>query len=374
MRQRPKTSHLFLAGALACLPVTIAVAQAPQQFEEIIEVSEVQLDVLVTDRDGNVILGLQPADFVVGDGGEEAEVSSATFYSNRKFLESEALASRLGVAIDSVPVDRYFVLFFHDPRSLLPGVVAAQLDAVRWARRWVHQELVASDYVAVLTYDYKLKVHQDFTADKEATLRALDAAAKGKDSGTDRPQGSDGLPGRSLRESLPRGDALREATKRIYSALETVAEAARPIVGRKNLMMFSVGFGEPAGFSGAGVSGSAYLPDERYYEPMIEALNDGNVAVYPISLLKSSRYENLALDRLGSSLSLLAEDTGGQSYFSFLNFRDPLRDIVKDNSGYYLLSFPARHPRGESGYRRVSVSTRNEDFVIRAREGYRYGG
>jgi hypothetical protein len=77
---------------------------------------------------------------------------------------------------------------------------------------------------------------------------------------------------------------------------------------------------------------------------------------------------------LGNALSLLSADTGGTYYFNFANFNDPLREVVDDNSGYYLLSYSSERPTGETGYSKVKVTTRNPSFVVRARQGYRYGG
>jgi len=383
MRSTSKSRPILAALLLASWPL-VAAAQPPQEFTGKVDVTEVLLDVVVTDRDGNVILGLQPGDFVVADGGSPVTVRSATFYSNRAFLESAALSDRLGVSPDEIPVDRYFILFFHDPRGLFPSLISDQLDALRWTRRWVHQELLPNDYVAVLSYDHKLKVHQDFTTDNDAILRALDDVAKGADPGANWPSRIEAGAGPSLRQNLPRGDELRKSSRTIYSALETLAEATGYIVGRKNLLMFGVGFGEPGDFSettgylnrsGSGVSNwGTYRVDQRYYPRMMETLNDSNVAVYTISLLKNMRNENDAQGILGNSLSLLAENTGGRYYGNFLNFRDPLRDVVQDNNGYYLLSYPAQNAGEGSGYRQVTVTTANPDFVIRARQGYLPGG
>lgn len=383
MRPSSKAKSLLAAAFLAAVPV-VAAAQAEQEFTGTVDVSEVLLDVVVTDRDGNVILGLQPEDFVVSDGDTTPKVRSATFYSNRAFLDSAGLATRLGVSPDEVPVDRFFILFFDDPRGLFPGLVSEQLDALRWARRWVHQELQPNDFVAVVSFDFKLKLHQDFTTDNEAILRALDSVGKGKDPGTNWPSRVEAGTGPSLAQNLPRGNDLKKSTTRIYSALQTLGEASGYIVGRKNLLMFSVGFGEPSDFSestgiltaqsrGASNWGT-YRVDSRYYGNMMQSLNDSNVAVYTISLLKNIRNENEAQGILGNSLSLLADDTGGEYHANFLNFRDPLREVVRDNNGYYLLSYPVEHSIGEAGYREVTVTTRNPDFVVRARGGYLYGG
>jgi VWFA-related protein len=274
---------------------------------------------------------------------------------------------------DQVPVDQFFILFFHDMRSFFPEIVPSQLDALRWARRWVHSELLPNDWVAVVSYDYELKIHQDFTTDNEDILQALDGVGRGKDPGTNWPARLEATGGPSLRQNLPRGNELRKSTKKIYSALGVLADASGYIVGRKNVLFFSAGFGDPGEFTEQ-ASLATWRPDVRYYPPMMESLNDANVAVYPISLLKNLRSENQAQSALANSLSLLATDTGGRYFMNFVNYRDPLREVVQDNNGYYLLSYPADRIDGEAGYRKVRVTTRNPDFVIRARQGYRLGG
>lgn len=359
---------------------TPAVAQEAE-FTGEIRVTEVLLDVVVTDADGNVILGLGPDDFVVEDGDRQVELTDVTFYSNRRFLESANLAERLGVSPDEVPVDRYFILFFDDPRQVYPDLTGQLLDSLRWARRWVHQELLPNDYVAVLSYDVKLEVHQDFTTDNEAILRALDGVARGKDPGGNWPSRSELAEGPSLRRNLPQGDELSKASRKIYGALETVADAAGYIIGRKNLLLFSVGFGDTGEF---GVDTAAfsnlestrfgtYQADERYYPHMMQELNDNNVAVYAVSYLENLADEAFDQGLLNNGLSLVANDTGGEYYANFVNFRFPLREVVEDNNGYYLLAYEAPTPAAAE-YREVEVRTKNESFVVRARKGYLAGG
>lgn len=364
-------STLFTLTLVTLLALPLAAQEEPQaEFRGELEVTEVLLDVLVTDGSGNAILGLQPEDFIVEDEGEKINLTSATFYSNRRFLDSASAAERLGVAPEEVPVDRYFILFFHDQRFSEPTLTTDQLDAIRWVRQWVDYELLPSDWVAVLSYDVKLKVHQDFTTNKEALQNALTSVAKGKDPGANWPsrQELDSVRGPSLRKNLPQGKQLnKESRRQIYSGLRLTGEAAGYITGRKNLMLFSIGFGR---LNDVGT----YYPDQRYFPPMVEALNDNNVAVYSISWVKNLAQETPEMNDLGNALSLLSADTGGTYYFNFANFNDPLREVVNDNSGYYLLSYSSERPAGETGYSRVEVKTSNPSFVVRARQGYRYGG
>ncbi len=358
---------IAVLSVLALVLVSALAAQEPQAgFEEEIEVSEVQLDVLVTNSRGEVVIGLEPADFVVTEDGAPVELETAVFYSNRTFEAPTETARRLGVS-DVVPADRYFILFFHDERRSEPALAARRLDAARWVKDWIRKDLAGRDHVAVVRYDAKLAVVQDFTADREAMLAAVDQAMKWKDTGGNWPSRQPPLEaGPSLLRRLPEGLALRDRTTRIYDALGLVAEASAELTGRKNIVLLSVGFGPLNGFP-------ATRPDPRYYATMTRTLNDSNVAVYPVDLLPNLADPGAVGDALKGSLTNLATDTGGTYYGQFATFAEPLRQIAEDTSGYYLLSYRAPHPRGEAGYQAVEVRTHNREFRVRFRQGYLYG-
>lgn len=370
---RPMFSILLLA-TLGALPLWAQENKPEAEFRGEIEVTEVALDVLVTDREGNAILGLEPADFRITDGDAEVQITSATFYSNRSFVESGLASERLGIDSSDIPVDRYFILFFHDQRGVDPTLVTDIMDAVRWTKEWVSDELLLNDWVAVLSYDVKLKVHTDFTRDKDQIMEALKGVTKGRDPGSNWPSRQPGADsgGPSLTRNLPQGKELDKQTKRrIYSGLKVAGDAAGYIVGRKNLMFFSVGFGQLSDFG-------TYRTDKRYYPPMMESLNDNNVAVYAISLKMSPANENAVEALLNNALSELASDTDGHYYFNFNNFRVPLAQVVRDNNGYYLVTYKASiRPESEEAqkkateeFREVEVKLDNPEFVVRARKGY----
>jgi hypothetical protein len=50
-----------------------------------------------------------------------------------------------------------------------------------------------------------------------------------------------------------------------------------------------------------------------------------------------------------------------------------MKEVAKDTTGYYLLSYRSEYPRGTSGYREVTVKTRDQALDVRARKGYLYG-
>jgi VWFA-related protein len=345
-----------------------AQAQEPQEpFKGEVTVNEVLLDVLVTDARGNVIVGLGKEDFVVTEKGRPVELTGVTFYSNRRLLESTPALAKEGVSTEQVPEDRYFILLFDDQKDVAaeaPRLLSQQMEAARRAREWVQSELLRNDWVAVVSYDTRLKVQQDFTNDRKALAEAISDAVKGKDREGNYPSRIDPTKGPSLQAGLPTGDALREETPTVYEALQVLAEAAGDIRGRKNLLLFTSGLpGRPDAF------GQQFLPDPRYFEPTVRALNGNNVAVYALDLTPADTEHSLS-----DILNRVANDTGGRYYFNFTNFATPLGQLAKENNGYYLLSYSSEQPAGESGFQAVEVKTANPEFRVRARRGYEYGG
>ncbi|MGH9360501.1 MAG: VWA domain-containing protein [Thermoanaerobaculia bacterium] len=350
--------------ALLVVPLAAVAQEEPPAGEvsERVEVTEVLLDVLVTDAKGNVILGLDETDFVVSEDGKPIDLTDVVFYSNRRLLDDPATPAAARPAVSAGTEDRYFILFLDDQRSAAidaPQLLSQQLEAVRRARQWVATELVPGDHVAVVSYDKKLKVHQDFTADRAALDKALVAAAKGKDPGGNWPSRIG--EGASLRAGLPRGNELRDQTANIYEALQVLSRAAGTFRGRKNLLYLGIGFGRINPFG-------QYTPDPRYYDDTVRALNDNNVAFYALDLTPPGTEHVLS-----DALNQISGETGGKYYFNTVNFLTPLRQVSEENSGYYLLSYTATHPAGADGFQKVKVETRNPEFRVRAREGYVYG-
>jgi VWFA-related protein len=372
-----------LVGLAALVPAALVTAaggglaaaqdlqqQPPEHFGEKIEVREVLIDALVTDAQGHVIVGLGKNDFVVRENGKPVDLTGVTFYSNRRLLAgagSEALAAK-GISIDQVPQDRYFILFWRDQKANAgdaPVLLSQQVEAGRRAKEWVDREVLPNDWVAVVSYDVKLKVHQDFTRDRQLLAAAIDDAVKGKEAETNWPSripppGS----GPSLLAGLPRGNDLREQTKTIYTGLQVLARAAGSVPARKNLVLFSTGFGwvSPGPFR-------QYEPDPRYYRPTVAALNTANVAVYALDLWAAGDTNHL----MANALNQLSTDTGGRYLFNFTNFLTALEQVSTENNGYYLLSYRSEHPAGSAGFQAVEVKTANPEFHVKARQGYSYG-
>lgn len=352
---------LVLAALAVLVGTRPALSQepGPERFGEEIVVSEVLLDALVTDKQGRVILGLGKDDFSVEENGQPVEVAGVTFYSSQERVASAPLELP-GFDLSDIPEDRYFILFVQEVRSSGGGIHSLRLRQQRAARElrdWLSTELPPADVVAVVSYGYKLKVHQDFTRDRQALASAIDQAVRGSDPEQQwpsrKPPESELGP---LRKALPSGKALRKQSRHIYAGLQLLAEAAATVPGRKNLVFLGVGL-DP-------------MRSTEYHRifPTIEALNDANVAVYTLDLVPSE-IEHTSRH----SLNHLAIATGGDFFYNFVRFGGPLERIAESTSGYYMIAYRSEHPAGESGFQRVKVKLSNPEFRVRVRTGYSYG-
>jgi VWFA-related protein len=344
----------------------MAQEEKPQgEFTGEVTVNEVLLDVLVTDARGNVIVGLEPSDFVVTENGKPVELTGVTFYSNRRLVESSPTLAKQGISVEQVPEDRYFILLFEDQKDTAqeaPRLLSQQMEAAKRARGWIESELLPNDWVAVASYDTRLKVQQDFTRDRKALIAAVGDALKGKDREGNYPSRIDTSKGPSLLAGLPKGEELRDKTPNIYEAMQAIARSAGNVRGRKNLLLFT--FGLPGRVDTFG----QFVPDKRYFEPTVQALNANNVAAYAFDLTPPAVQHTLS-----DSLNKLADDTGGRYFFNVTNFSAPLDQVAHENNGYYLLSYRGEQPAGKSGFQEVQVKTTNPEFRVKARRGYEYG-
>jgi len=347
--------------------------QAPAgRFGEAVEVTEVFLDVVAVDRKGKIVPDLTAADFVVREDGEPVEITSVDFYTTRyEDLEPKA-GGRPGKEPETaappaeVPSARYFILFFHDQTGEAENqsdFTRNLLDSARSARQWVRREMQPSDWVAVVRFEQSLSVQTDFTQDQKQIEQAIEDAVVDRPSSVNRPserRRREAVDAPTLLRELPRSLELPKYVDRVEDAIRLVAEASGGIVGRKNLILFSLGFGQ---------LGSEFrLPDSRYYPPMKEALNANNVAIYPIDLA-GPRVDTPQT----AFLSLLADETGGELFKTFHSYSEPFRRIGSQTTGYYLITFRSEHPAGATGYQKIEVDTRRRGIQIRARGGYRYG-
>jgi VWFA-related protein len=330
----------------------------PMPLSERIDVNAVLLDVIVTDRKGNHILGLTADDFVITEDGVRQTVDTVDYFTNRRLLDRRE--EQAAFKVERVREERYFIFFFDKPSD--PAVLFDQLTHARESvKRFLDREMKETDLVAIVSHDVRLKIYSDFTNDKQQLRRALNEATRFGRGIMTAPAGD----GASILRNLEMRDVM-DGTGTVYQALDVLAASLRPIAARKNVVLFSPGIADR---DEQVFSGGMLMNRSRFLDPALESLNASNVSVYGVQLQRNVDSTPIFHQRLDE----LSESTGGRYFRLNVSFNPALEQIENTNNGYYLVTYRSPHAAGTSGFQKVKVDVKNREFKVVARSGYQYG-
>lgn len=374
--------------------------------------SMVSVDVVVRDRNGNVVRGLTEADFDVREDGRPQEVRTfvfqeiagtplaATSVNLLAGVEERVLeATSRGNAVSPPPITpvepmrsealagRRLVVLLFDTASMAPEDVQRSVES---ARTWVSKEMSTADMVAVATVSSLLSVLQDFTTEAPLVTNALNQLAWSDGTETPPPSAS----------TAATDDAAAAATDETTTvdadaaelemfnndlrlrALRTLAESLAPIEQKKAILYFS------GGMQRSGQDNQVEL------RSAINAAVRANVTIYPIDTrglqavvpggdarqasgrgqaMFSGRGMAQQFARLSASqdtLVTLAADTGGRAFTDTNDFGEAFARVRRDMSAYYLLGYSSSNPTKDGRFRRIVVRVKNPDYRVEARAGY----
>ena len=357
-------------------------------FGEEIDVRVVNLEVVVEDRSGSRVHGLQAGDFRILVDGFEADVDYFT-----EILENRAVESRDGQAPpaigdgESVPTN--YLLFVDDDhthvtfrRPVLRGL-ASQLAS-----------LGLRDEVAVVVQSRRrLEVLSPFTSDRERTRDALDELERGRryggtlhsprlieqrllrDGRVSPPSGGrvDGdltsvegdLPFPTMNVAEPLTEARLETLARdlefSVAAVSSTMRALDVPTGRKVLLLLAGDW--PTGAFRPEGQGIGLRSDRETLDALVDTANVLGYTVYPMD--QQSGRGTLTL---WQNLRQIARDTGGEAYVAGANL-SALRRVSADVANYYWLGFVPDYRRDNTVHD-VRVEVRRPGLRVRSRRGY----
>jgi VWFA-related protein len=355
LRQTSRISAVL--GLLLMTSAAFAQQARPstQPYGDRLDVNMVLIDAVVTDSDGNQILGLDKSDFIVRERGVEQTIETVDYVTSRRLLD--AREGNAPFNIERIREERYIVFFFDkpEPGSGMTDVIRARTSV----KRFLREEMTDTDRVAIVGHDVRLKVYSDFTNDRKQLERAADEMVRFGQGLLKNSAGSAGT-GASILRNVDASDMM-SGSGTVYEAVEVLADALRPLRARKNLVLFSPGIIGP----GEEVRNGMITTPSRYLAPAIAALNNANVTVYGI---------NTQMEAAGSvpaihySLERLSNETNGRYFRNNTSFDRPLEQIDTWTSGYYLLAY--RPKSKAAGFQKVDVSLRRPELRVKARAGY----
>lgn len=327
---------------MALALITAAAAQEPIR----VSVTLVQVDAIVTGRDGKPVTNLKPGNFELFENGKRRDLDGVTFVPDNA---DAAGASRS--AVGSGPprredVGRTLAFVVDDTRMQHENLAEtkAAIDT------FLDRQMRANDMVAIVTASGNLGSLQRFTSDK-AMLKSAVAKLRMDFQGNMRFDRFDPATLRPISDLVNRRLILST-----LGSLRATFEAMRTMPGRKAAIVFMEGLQiQMMSNSGAGIIFEAarsvteaasrssiviYPVDPRGPQPVLY----GNAAAISQLNAAGTRQRDLdsmaiAMQQARDGLTYLAEETGGLAVYDDNDVSDSVSRVLRDHSGHYLLSF-----------------------------------
>ena len=404
MKQHPSVRGVIAAASLLLLVLGPSVAQdAPQGLSERIEVRAVNLEVVVTDRDGQRVVGLESDAFTLLVDGEEVAFDLFSEVREGKVIDSPNGVPELGG-----DQSRANILIFIDEFFTIKA------DKTKVLRELASRvaNLQAGDRVAMTAWDGQtLDVLTDWTGSQDdiraALEKALDRPSHGLRREQERRQYNTSMTSRDRQINAARTarDPFNLGTQeRIYADLlihqlqATVGAAAASLrglevlPGRKVMLLLSGGWPiDPAQFVGgsvgraiseSGMSGGADL-----YGGLAETANLLGYTLYGVDApglqtrtgtdasqrrptpTRESTNQFYLEGEIHHSLLYLAHETGG---LALLNGQrvSALDEVAADLRSYYWLSLTPELSLDDEIYD-LEVRLNDPQLQVRTRSSYR---
>ena len=358
------------ALALAAMPALTSAPQAqappptqspqPPTFRSGVDV--VQVDVIVTDKDGNPVTDLTADDFQILEEGKLQTVATMS-------LVDIPIAARTRVAPPvAAPDPDVLANAAEGDRRLYTIVLGAYapcdgMKARHVLRRFVDERFAEGDIGAVLHMGLtSSRYAQPFTGSRRLLLNAVENVVTGGEMGP-RPL----MELADVLEAVARVDARRKTVLLVTSpvlfgnentfdiidnvgGVGTIEEdALREAIGiatRGNVAIYTI---DPAGLTGTGVSDCGGSP--------------------ALTVDEASRVSRTALE-LRQAHRSIAWLTGGFGLTNSNNFEDAFERIVRETSTYYLLGYYPTNQRLDGRFRELTVRVKRPGLEVRSRIGY----
>ncbi len=185
---KPISLHAARLAAVAALVLAAAPTRAQEPldlFLDTVDVNLVNVEVMVTDADGNPVTGLAREDFEVLEDGRPVELTHFHAVEERRLVSepgAEAAGPDAGPAAENAPITRNLQLVvFVDELNLSAASRNLVFEELREA---LAETLAPGDAVMLVVMDEEVAVEQKFTADREAIDAAIDRLSRRAGRGT----------------------------------------------------------------------------------------------------------------------------------------------------------------------------------------------
>jgi len=358
----------------------------------------VVVNVVVRDKNGALVRGLTRDDFVVTEDGKPQAVTSFDFEEIENApapsLETQTVLGAIGqparaaaAASPAAPAarpiadmkDRRLIVLFYDLGSMETEDVAR---AVQSGRDYIEKKSSPADIIAVASLSTALSIDQDFTADRQALLAALDRLSPV--AGSSAAAGTDAETAPDTGNSFVADDAEFAifSTDRRLDALRAIADVLAGIEQKKSLVYFSGGITESGMDNQAALrtlvdravraNVSIYAADARGLAalPAGGAASQASVRGTGAFSGRAMAGQRESFSAAQDALTTISEDTGGKAFFDVNEFSAVFDKVVEDTTSYYLLGYTSTNPARDGRFRRIRVTLKRPGLKVEFRNGY----
>ena len=398
MSRRARWAALFVFLAGTALIAGQNPAPQPPTFK--LRVDYVEVDVIVSDKQGNLVRGLEKGDFQVLEDGKAQAVSAFTTVdipierADRPLFSASPIEP--DVRTNERPFDgRVYVMVIDDLHTRFGR--SQRVKAA--AKQFIERRLGANDLMAIVHTAGPVDANQEFTSNRKRLLASVDRTMGRKlDSMT---ANKTNVYNNSI-GMRQQGDPLNdpEDAERAFNArtsldtLRNVADWFGSVRGRRKAILF-VSEGLDYDINDLIPGGDSNHRDASMVidatREAIASATRSNVAIYGIDprgltdlgdeSIEITSYPDDTSLGIGAgslqnelrmsqdSLRTLSEETGGFAVVNKNDFSTAFQRIVEDNSSYYVLAYYP--PDAKPGrLHRIDVRVTRPGLTVRARRGY----
>ena len=392
------TGAALTAGQAPAPPAQQPPAQQPPTFK--VRVDYVEVDAVVTDRQGRLVRDLKKEDFQVLEDGKSQVLTNFTMVDipverdNRPLFASSPIEP--DVRTNEKPFDgRVYVMVIDDMHTRFGRSVRVKTAA----KQFIERRLGANDLMAVVHTSGPSDANQEFTNNKRLLLASVDRTQGRKlDSATINKTNEYNR----TRDIRQQGDPLNDPddiergfnARSTLDTLRNVAEWFGAVHGRRKAILFvsegiDYDINDLIPQNGSTHQSASMVMDAT--REAIGAATRANVAIYGIDprgltdlgdeSIEIGAYPDDTSLGVGSgslqneirlsqdSLRTLSEETGGFAVVNKNDFATAFQRIVEDNSSYYVLAYYPPDARPGRTHK-ISVRVTRPGLTVRARKAY----
>lgn len=384
--------------------------QEPSAADDVVRINTtlVQVDAVVTDKDGKQVTDLNAEDFEIFEDGRAQQIKNFSYVTTVSAANPQSpptlkSANSTEDYVAPLPTVRLRPEQVRRTVALVVDDLGLSFDSMAYVRqalkKYVAEQIQPGDLVAVICTSAGVGAMQQFTSDKRQLYAAIEhvkfyPVGRGRTSATPSispiDNNGDGVPLYGNETNYQVNASSKEFFGGTIGALNFIARGLKDFPGRKSIVLMS----DSLPITNKETLASGFM---NAMKNLIEQANRSSVVIYTldprglgkIGLNADDSVYNLAANQIDGrmfqrgisfhpsqdGLNYLAEQTGGLFFQGTNDLNAAMQRAMDDQKGYYLLAYKpddsTLDPEGRRpGFHHLDVKLKRPGLTVRARSGF----